>query len=80
RYTTTLRNIIGIRRGADSALAGEAVVVGAHSDHIGSGGSLSDSPLTAGQVHNGADDNASGVSALIEIARAATRSPSRLRR
>jgi hypothetical protein len=80
RFTATLRNVIGIRRGADSALAGEAVVVGAHYDHIGSGGSLSESPLTAGQVHNGADDNASGVAALIEIARAATRSPSRLRR
>jgi hypothetical protein len=80
RFTAKLRNVIGIRRGTDPALASEAVVVGAHYDHIGAGGALSESPQSAGQVHNGADDNASGVAALLELARAAARAPSRLRR
>ncbi len=49
--------------------AGTTVVVGAHFDHIGYG--EDGNSLSAGikQVHNGADDNASGVAALIELAR-----------
>lgn len=45
------------------------VLIGAHHDHLGYGelgGSLAEKP---GQIHNGADDNASGVAALIELAR-----------
>jgi Zn-dependent M28 family amino/carboxypeptidase len=80
RFTAKLRNVIGIWRGADPALAGEAVVVGAHYDHIGVGGALSESPEAAGQIHNGADDNASGVAALLEMARAVARAPARFRR
>ena len=48
----------------------EAVVVGAHYDHLGLGGRHSLAPDATGQIHNGADDNASGTAALIEIARA----------
>lgn len=73
-FTAPLRNIVGLLRGANPALAGEAVVIGAHYDHIGAGGEFSEAPEATGQVHNGADDNASGVAALIEIARAAARS------
>jgi peptidase M28-like protein len=80
RFTARLHNIVGVRRGADPALAGEAVVIGAHYDHIGSGGSLSESPQSAGQVHNGADDNASGVAAILEMARAVSGARLRLRR
>src|SRR5690242_12046185 len=49
-------------------LAGQAVVVGAHFDHLGTGrfGSLAPD---SGEVHNGADDNASGTAAVLEIAR-----------
>ena len=57
--------------GSDPALAKEAVVIGAHYDHVGRGGHLSMSPERTGEVHNGADDNASGTSAVIEIARQA---------
>ena len=67
----TVRNVIGILPGADPARAGEAIVVGAHYDHLGLGGRHSMSPELAGQIHNGADDNASGTAAIIEIARAA---------
>ncbi|HET9229010.1 MAG TPA: M28 family peptidase, partial [Thermoanaerobaculia bacterium] len=45
-----------------------AVVVGAHYDHIGLGGAASLSP-DARETHNGADDNASGTAALLEVAR-----------
>jgi hypothetical protein len=62
-------NIIGMWRGSDPALAGEAVVIGAHYDHIGMGGDDSMAPGVRA-VHPGADDNASGTSALLEIAQA----------
>ncbi len=63
------RNVIGVLKGRDPALAGEYVVVGAHYDHLGTGGSGSLDPDSAGVPHNGADDNASGVAAILEIAR-----------
>ena len=80
RTRRTVRNIIGILPGSDPARGREAIVVGAHYDHLGFGGRHSMSPALAGQVHNGADDNASGTAALIEIARAAAASPTRFPR
>ncbi len=70
----TGRNVIGILRGADPALRDEYIVVGAHYDHLGHGGASS---LTPGvdAIHNGADDNASGVAAMLAAARAVTRRP-----
>jgi aminopeptidase YwaD len=47
----------------------EYVVVGAHYDHLGLGEQFSMAPAAAGKVHPGADDNASGVSGVIELAR-----------
>jgi hypothetical protein len=49
-------------------LRGQAVVVGAHFDHLGMGGMGSLNPDSV-QIHNGADDNASGTAALLEVAR-----------
>lgn len=69
------RNVIGLVRGRDRRLQAEAVVVGAHYDHLGPGGPLALDPDSTGAVHNGADDNASGVAALIEIARALAEQP-----
>ena len=51
----------------EGPLADETVVVGAHYDHLGMGGSGSLAPWTK-EIHNGADDNASGTVTLIEIA------------
>ena len=48
----------------------ETLVVGAHYDHLGRGGSGSLDPSADGEVHHGADDNASGTAALLELARA----------
>jgi Zn-dependent M28 family amino/carboxypeptidase len=68
----TVRNVIGILPGAAGAKAAEAIVLGAHYDHVGLGGRFSSTPERTGEIHNGADDNASGIAALIEIARAAS--------
>jgi Zn-dependent M28 family amino/carboxypeptidase len=67
----TVRNVIAVLPGSDPARSGEAVVIGAHYDHVGHGGRLSVSPERAGEIHNGADDNASGTAAIIEMAHAA---------
>jgi Zn-dependent M28 family amino/carboxypeptidase len=61
-------NVAALLPGSDPALAGEVVIVGAHHDHLGWGGEGSLAP-DAREIHNGADDNASGTAALLEIAR-----------
>jgi len=63
----TQQNVLGLLPGKGK-LAGEVVVVGAHYDHLGYGGSGSLAPWTR-EIHNGADDNASGTVALLETAR-----------
>jgi hypothetical protein len=65
------RNVIGVLTGSDPKLRDEAVVIGAHVDHLG---------MEGGVLHPGADDNASGVSALVEIARAFAAMPGRPKR
>jgi hypothetical protein len=66
----TVRNVIGVLPGSDTARAQEAIVIGAHYDHVGMGGRLSVTEKTE-EIHNGADDNASGTASIIEIAKAA---------
>jgi hypothetical protein len=61
-------NIIGVLGGSDPNLKKEAIVIGAHYDHLGRGGDGSLAPRS-GEVHHGADDNASGVAGLLELAR-----------
>jgi hypothetical protein len=68
-------NVVGFKPGADPAVAGECVVVGAHFDHLGMGGESSASPEKFGSVHPGADDNASGTAALLAVARAFAAGP-----
>ncbi|HEX6250282.1 MAG TPA: M20/M25/M40 family metallo-hydrolase [Gemmatimonadaceae bacterium] len=62
------RNVVAMLEGSDSELRAEAIVVGAHYDHLGWGGLGSLAPDQRA-VHNGADDNASGVAVLLEVAR-----------
>ncbi|MCK9618807.1 MAG: M20/M25/M40 family metallo-hydrolase, partial [Lentimicrobiaceae bacterium] len=66
---TVTQNIVGMVPGRDPKLAEEFIIVGAHYDHLGFGGAGSGSrmPDTVA-VHHGADDNASGVAAVIELA------------
>ena len=57
-------NVLGVIRGSDPDVAGEAVVLGAHFDHVGIG------PAVDGDsIYNGADDDGSGTVAVLEIAR-----------
>lgn len=75
---TATRNVVAIIPGSSRALRGEMVVVGAHYDHLGLGGFGALDPDSTGRVHNGADDNASGTAALLEIGRSlARRHPAR---
>ena len=67
----TVRNIVGVLPGSDAQKSREAVVIGAHYDHVGLGGRLSVSPELTGEIHNGADDNASGTAAIMEMAKQA---------
>jgi Zn-dependent M28 family amino/carboxypeptidase len=62
-------NVVGILPGNDPKLKNEAIVIGAHYDHLGMGGEGSGSLSASTGIHHGADDNASGVAALIELAR-----------
>ena len=68
RVRKPVRNVIGALPGSDPALKNEWVVVGAHYDHLGLGDSHSLAPSLIGQIHHGADDNASGTSGVIELA------------
>ncbi len=61
RHVIPDRSILGVLDGADPTLAGEVVLISAHHDHNGADGT---------QVLNGADDNASGTAAVIDIAEA----------
>lgn len=66
----TTANVVGVLPGNDPARRDEAIVVGAHYDHLGRGGEGSLAPDAVGAIHHGADDNASGVAAVIALARA----------
>ncbi len=80
RNHRTIRNVVGVLKGVDNQRDDEAVVLGAHYDHVGLGGRFSNSVEMTGEIHNGADDNASGVASIIEIARAAAADRSRFPR
>jgi aminopeptidase N len=64
----TLRNVVGVIRGSDPQRRHELIVIGAHYDHLGLGWPDVRAGNT-GKVHPGADDNASGVAVLLELAR-----------
>jgi len=63
-------NVVGLVRGRDPQLAHEAVIVGAHFDHVGIG-----TAVGGDSIYNGADDDASGVAAVLAIADALAAGP-----
>ena len=65
-------NVVGVLEGSDPTLKNEAIVIGAHYDHLGKGGQGS-LAVNSTEIHHGADDNASGTAALIELARIFTK-------
>lgn len=74
-----MRNILGILEGSDLDLKNELILVGAHYDHVGYG-SRRNSFGPTGYIHNGADDNASGVASLLELIEAVRALPQSPRR
>jgi len=68
-------NVAAVVPGADPELRSEYVIVSAHLDHVGVG-----TPVEGDSIYNGADDNASGTTALMETARALTLLPDGPRR
>jgi hypothetical protein len=70
RVRGATRNVVGVLPGRDPALREQAVVIGAHYDHLGRGGDTSAAAELLGQIHHGADDNASGVAVMLALARA----------
>ena len=73
RITSTVRsfntrNVVAFYPGSDPAKNAEFVVYTAHYDHLGKG-----QPVDGDEIYNGAQDNATGVAALLEIAKAYTR-------
>jgi hypothetical protein len=73
---TQSNSILAIAEGRDPQLKQEVILVGAHFDHVGYGSARTSYGPT-GFIHNGADDNASGVAALLEVVEAVSRLPQR---
>jgi aminopeptidase YwaD len=80
KVTKSTANVVGVLEGNDPRLKEEAIVIGAHYDHLGLGdlGSLSEG--RGKEIHNGADDNASGTAGLLELARVLAARRSELKR
>lgn len=71
------QNVVALLPGTDPALAGEYVVVGAHLDHLGRSAAGALDPEAKDAIRNGADDNASGTAAVLELARLLARRPAK---
>ncbi len=68
------KNVVGVLEGSGK-LADETVVLGAHYDHVGYGGPYSLATLKKMVLHPGADDNGSGTTAILELARRLAQEP-----
>ncbi|MEO8563307.1 MAG: M28 family peptidase [bacterium] len=71
------QNVVAMVPGRDPALAKEYVVIGAHFDHLGRSPASALDPGAGDAIRNGADDNASGTAALLELARRFAAHPAR---
>ncbi len=68
RADVPAHNVVGVIEGSDPILKNESIVIGAHYDHLGRGGEGS-LATRSGEIHHGADDNASGTAGVLELAR-----------
>jgi hypothetical protein len=66
----TTTNVVGILRGSDAKLTKETILLSAHLDHLGIG-----REVNGDKIYNGADDDASGVTAVLELAEALAAGP-----
>ena len=72
--STVLKNVVGVLRGSDPELAKQAIIFTAHLDHIGIANATGDT------INNGADDDASGVTAVLTLADAYAALPTKPKR
>jgi aminopeptidase N len=63
-----MKNVVAVLPGSDPRYAGQSLVIGAHYDHLGRG-EYSGHREDRGRIHPGADDNASGIAVMLELAR-----------
>jgi hypothetical protein len=71
------QNVVAMIRGSDPALANEYVIIGAHFDHLGRNTFNAMDPEAGTAIRHGADDNASGTAAVMELARLFARRPTK---
>ena len=71
------QNVVAMVPGSDPRLSGQYIVIGAHFDHLGRSSNGALDPDDKGAIHNGADDNASGTAAVMELARLFATKPAR---
>ena len=69
------QNVVGVFEGSDPVLKDEYVAIGAHYDHVGVG-----MPVNGDAIYNGADDDGSGTTALLAMAEAVAKAPTRPKR
>jgi hypothetical protein len=69
------QNVVAVLRGRDAVLREEYIVVGAHFDHLGRSPAFAQDPDAKDAIRNGADDNASGTAAVLELARLFAKNP-----
>ncbi len=75
KKTGRVSNVVGVLEGSDPILKKEVVVIGGHFDHLGHGGESSMDPHGHGEIHNGADDNASGTAMVLKLAKELSKKP-----
>ncbi|MEK7728163.1 MAG: M28 family peptidase, partial [candidate division KSB1 bacterium] len=61
-------NVIGMLAGSAAPAQKQAIIIGAHYDHLGRSSEGALDPDRVNEIHNGADDNASGTSGVLELA------------
>ncbi len=71
------QNVVAQLRGRDPALRDEYIVIGAHFDHLGRSSMFAQDPEVGDAIRNGADDNASGTAAVLDLARLLAANPPR---
>ena len=71
------QNVVAVLRGRDPTLRDEYIVIGAHFDHLGRATTFAQDPDAKDAIRNGADDNASGTAAVLELARLLAMNPPR---
>jgi aminopeptidase YwaD len=71
------QNVVALLRGRDPVLRDEYVVIGAHFDHLGRSSTFAQDPEAGDAIRNGADDNASGTAAVLDLARLLAPNPPR---